>query len=74
MKELDLTLVKICNEKAEISRRNRRAEKYIQNKKNRLEKAINKFLPVAVTTAVISSIIALCIVEYVHYNVFGTLL
>lgn len=72
-KNLNLTLVKICNEKAEILRRNQKAQQYI-NRETRLEKAINKLLPVAVTMAVISSIVALCIVEYVHYEVFGTLL
>lgn len=73
-KQLELNFVKFCNEKAEISARNRRAKKYIQNKESRLEKAINKLLTVAVTMAVISSIIALCVVEYVHYEILGTLL
>ena len=71
--QLELTFLKICNEKAEISRRNQKAQQYI-NRETRLEKAINKLLPFAVTMAVISSIVALCIVEYVHYDVFGTLL
>ena len=71
--QLELTFVKICNEKAEILRRNQKAQQYI-NRETRLEKAINKILPFAVTMAVISSIIALCVVEYVHYEVFDILL
>lgn len=72
--QLELTFVQFCNEKAETLERKKRAKDYIQTKESKLEKAIDKILPFAVTMAVISSIISLCIVEYVHYDVFGTLL
>lgn len=77
-KNLDLTFVKICNEKAEIPRRNQKAQEYINqkaqqyiNRETRLEKAMNKILSIAFTMVVI--LIALCVVEYVHYEVFCTL-
>lgn len=72
-KQLDLIFVQLCNEKAEISARNKKAKQYIKSKESRLEKALDKILPFAVSLAVTSSIIALCIVEWVHYDVFGTL-
>lgn len=72
-KTLDLTFVQFCNENAEISLRNRRANAYLESKQGKLEKLWNKVMKIAVSLALISSVVALCVVSYVHYEVFGTL-